>query len=76
MILNEHFDHWHLEKIIKVIKEIKKGEELTYDYGFSYDSDYKNYPCRCGSKNCVGYIVRSESRWRIKKRKKLKSTNI
>ena len=35
--------------------------------GFSYDSDYKNYPCRCGSKNCVGYIVRSESRWRIKK---------
>ena len=58
------------------IKEIKKGEELTYDYGFSYDSDYKNYPCRCGSRNCVGYIVRSESRWRIKKRKKLKSTNI
>ena len=23
------------------IKEIKKGEELTYDYGFSFDSDYK-----------------------------------
>ena len=61
---------------VYAIKEIKKGEELTYDYGFSFDSDYKNYPCRCGSKNCVGYIVRSESRWRIKKRKKLKSTNI
>ena len=58
------------------LREIEKGEELTYDYGFSFDSDYKNYPCRCGSKNCVGYIVRSESRWRIKKRKKLKSTNI
>ena len=58
------------------IKDIKKGEELTYDYGFSFDSDYKNYPCRCGSKKCVGYIVRSESRWRIKKRKKIKSANI
>ena len=48
------------------IKDIKKGEELTYDYGFSFDKDYKNYKCNCGSKNCCGYIVRSESRWRIK----------
>ena len=48
------------------IKDIKKGEELTYDYGFSFDKDFKNYKCNCGSKNCCGYIVRSESRWRIK----------
>ena len=57
------------------IKEIKKNEELTYDYGFSYDKDYKNYPCRCGSKNCVGFIVKSESRWRIKKSKKTRLIN-
>ena len=43
-------------------------EELNYDYGFSYDSDYKDFPCRCQSKNCCGYIVRSESRWRINKK--------
>ena len=52
---------------IKSIKDIKKGEELSYDYGFSFDEDFKNYPCRCNSSNCCGYIVRQESRWRIKK---------
>ena len=50
------------------IKEIKKGEEITADYGFGYDEDYKQFPCKCRSKNCCGYIVRSESRWRINKK--------
>ena len=54
------------------MKNIKKGEELSYDYGFSFDQDYKNYPCNCGSKNCAGYIIREGSRWRIKNRRKLK----
>ena len=58
---------------IYAIRDIKKGEELTYDYGFGFDEGYKDFPCRCGSKNCVGYIVRSESRWRIKKSKSYKS---
>ena len=53
---------------ITAIRDIKKGEELTCDYGFSYDSDYKQFPCKCGSKNCVGYIVREGSRWRINKK--------
>ena len=55
---------------IKSLREIKKGEELTYDYGFGYDSDYKKFPCNCRSKNCVGYIVREGSRWRINKKYK------
>ena len=55
------------------IKDIKKGEELTYDYGFAFDQHFKNYPCRCGTRKCVGYIVREESRWRIKKSKKIKT---
>ncbi len=50
------------------IKDIKKGEEFTCDYGFGYDSDYKQFPCNCKSKNCCGYIVRTESRWRINKK--------
>ena len=50
------------------VKDIKKGEELTCDYGFGYDSDYKQFPCKCGSINCVGYIVREGSRWRINKK--------
>ena len=52
-------------------KEIKKGEEITCDYGFGYDSDYKQFPCECKSINCWGYIVRTESRWRINKRFKI-----
>ena len=53
---------------VVTIKDIKKGEELTCDYGFSYDSDYKQFPCKCDSKNCVGFIVREGSRWRINKK--------
>tara|TARA_Y100001970_G_C14067520_1_gene767495 strand:- start:36 stop:506 length:471 start_codon:yes stop_codon:yes gene_type:complete len=53
---------------IMAIRDIKKNEELTYDYGFSFDSDYKQFPCKCRAKNCCGYIVREESRWRINKK--------
>ena len=60
---------------IYAIKDIKKNEELTYDYGFSFDKDYKDFPCRCGAKKCVGFIVNSQSRWRIKKLRKRKSTS-
>ena len=58
---------------VVAVKNIKKNEELTCDYGFSYDADYKQFPCKCSSKNCVGYIVREGSRWRINK--KFKKTN-
>jgi uncharacterized protein len=34
---------------IQSIRKIKKGEELTYDYGFDDDSI-----CNCGSKDCNG----------------------
>ena len=60
---------------ISSIKDIKKGEELSYDYGFGYDVDYKQFPCECGSKNCCGYIVREGSRWRISKRFKKSKTS-
>ncbi len=60
---------------IYAIKDIKKNEELTYDYGFSFDKDYKDFPCKCGTKKCVGFIVNSQSRWRIKKLKNRKSVN-
>ena len=49
-------------------RNIKMGEEFTCDYGFGFDKDYKQFPCKCGSKNCCGYIVREESRWRINKK--------
>ncbi len=72
---NCEVDGTGLKLWIYAIRDIKKGEELSYDYGFSFDEDFKKYPCRCGAKNCVGYIVRSESRWRIRKSKNYKSHN-
>ncbi len=72
---NCEVDGTGLKLWIYSIKDIKKNEELTYDYGFSFDKDYKDFPCRCGAKKCVGFIVKSESRWRIKKSKKNKSIN-
>ena len=57
---------------ISSIKDIKEGEELSYDYGFSYSKqELGNFVCRCGSKNCCGYIVRESSRWRLNKRYKI-----
>ena len=52
---------------ITAIRNIKKNEELSYDYGFSFDCNYEDHICKCGSKNCVGFIIREGSRWRLKK---------
>ncbi|HWD18828.1 MAG TPA: SET domain-containing protein-lysine N-methyltransferase [Verrucomicrobiae bacterium] len=40
-------------------RAIKKGEELTFNYGYDLE-DYRQYPCHCGAANCVGYIVAEE----------------
>ena len=65
---NCDYDGKGLKIWVKAIRDIKKDEELTCDYGFGYDKDYKQFPCKCKSKNCCGYIVRAESRWRINKK--------
>jgi len=56
-------------------RDIKKGEEITYDYGYDMD-DYESHPCRCGKPNCVGYIVAQEHWTKLKRklaRKKAKA---
>ncbi|MBG89020.1 MAG: SET domain-containing protein-lysine N-methyltransferase [Verrucomicrobiales bacterium] len=40
-------------------QDIQPGDEVTFNYGYSLDS-YRDYPCKCGSKDCVGYIVAEE----------------
>lgn len=47
-------------------REIAKGEELSFDYGFDLE-DYKAHPCRCGARKCVGYIVGEEYRAKLGK---------
>ncbi len=43
------------------IKKIRKGEELTYDYGYEFDKDdFRDHVCKCGSRNCIGFIISSD----------------
>lgn len=44
---------------IVAARDIAAGEEITFNYGYDL-ADYEDYPCRCGSPNCVGYIVAEE----------------
>ncbi|MCH6255271.1 SET domain-containing protein-lysine N-methyltransferase [Puniceicoccaceae bacterium K14] len=48
------------------LRDIKKDEELTFDYGYALEH-WEDHPCLCGSKNCAGYIVRKEDRQKLKK---------
>mgnify|MGYP000750261160 CR=1 FL=1 len=59
-------------------QDINEGEELTYDYGYDMEH-FLDHPCKCGSDNCIGYIVREEQRRKVKKllkRKKKKSAKL
>lgn len=48
-------------------RDIASEEEISFNY--SYDLDvYKEHPCRCGSSNCVGYIVAEEFFDHVRKR--------
>lgn len=48
---------------IHALRDIKKNEELTFDYGFDVEC-YEDHPCLCGRSSCVGYIV-SREQWEI-----------
>ncbi len=57
-------------------RDIARDEELVYDYGYDMEH-FLDHPCRCGSKNCIGYIVREDQRQKVKqllKRKKKKKS--
>lgn len=51
---------------VVAIKDIKKGEELTVNYGYDVDN-WEEHPCKCGSKKCVGYIVEEEQWPKLRK---------
>jgi SET domain-containing protein len=47
-------------------KDIKQDDELVYDYGYDMEH-FLDHPCRCGSDNCIGYIVREDQRKKVRK---------
>ncbi|MGV8959603.1 MAG: SET domain-containing protein [Stenotrophomonas sp.] len=47
---------------INAIRDIKPGEELTYNYGITLDERHtprlkKIWECRCGAKDCTGTML-------------------
>jgi len=52
---------------ISSIKKIKKDDELTYNYGYPFDSDFDDHVCKCGFKKCVGYILNYDDWPKLKK---------
>lgn len=49
------------------LRDIKKGEELTFNYGFDLEC-WEDHPCRCGTASCVGYIA-GDDYWPALKKK-------
>ncbi|RKP12597.1 hypothetical protein BJ684DRAFT_11255 [Piptocephalis cylindrospora] len=47
-------DHRGIRYSFYTVRDVKKGEELTFDYQLegAYPDDSGNYECRCGSANC------------------------
>ncbi len=51
---------------IESVKNIKKDEELFFDYGYDM-ANFLDHPCCCGAKHCIGYIVRKDQRVKVKR---------
>ncbi|MDH5824034.1 SET domain-containing protein-lysine N-methyltransferase [Luteimonas sp. RD2P54] len=53
----------HKDKVfIEAIRDIRAGEELTYNYGITLDERHtpklkKLWGCRCGAKTCTGTML-------------------
>ncbi|OQA67410.1 MAG: SET domain protein [Candidatus Diapherotrites archaeon ADurb.Bin253] len=58
-IINNHI--W-----IFSIRDIKKGEELNYDYDYDLDN-YQDHLCKCNSKDCLGFIIGKRYRKKFKR---------
>ncbi|MDR2173219.1 MAG: SET domain-containing protein-lysine N-methyltransferase [Burkholderiales bacterium] len=60
---------------IQAIRDISKGEELSYDYKLSVDGKLKkkeleDYICHCGSEKCRGYLIKFKKKKKDKKKDK------
>ncbi len=40
-------------------RDIRAGEELSFNYGYDLQ-DYEDHLCRCGSPECLGFMVAEE----------------
>lgn len=54
------------------LRDIERGEELTYHYALIYDARHtkavkQSFPCHCGSLLCTGTMLASKAKRRIAK---------
>ncbi|MDR0770944.1 MAG: SET domain-containing protein-lysine N-methyltransferase [Burkholderiales bacterium] len=62
---------------VQAIRDIAKGEELSYDYKLSVDGKLKkkeleDYICRCGSEKCRGHMIKLKKKKKDKDKKRKK----
>ena len=50
---NSQYDGKGLKIWVTATQNIKKDEEITSDYGFGFDEDFKQFPCKCGAKKLL-----------------------
>ena len=59
----------HMHVFIEALRDIKTGEELSYDYGLEIDAPYtpklkREFACSCGHKGCRGTMLAPKKRGR------------
>ena len=57
---------------IEAIRDIKPGQELSYNYGITLEEKHtpelkKIWECRCGSRNCTGTLLQPKTPKKAKK---------
>lgn len=57
---------------IVALRDIAPDEELNYNYRFDY-SEARDHPCRCGARECAGFIVDAGQRWRLRRARAVES---
>lgn len=49
--------------MLVAMRDIQRGEEITFDYAMSDGTPYDEFDCMCGSLDCRGYV--SGNDWRL-----------
>lgn len=51
---------------ILALRDILPGEELCYNYRYSY-KEAIDYPCECGAGNCIGFMLADEEWYKVRR---------
>lgn len=49
--------------VLVALRDIRAGEEITFDYATSDGSTYDEFECGCGAESCRGHVTGSD--WRL-----------